>query len=376
LAKKLSNLGHKVIVVTAKLNQDDLDCEHIDGFIVYRLNSRKLPKMKISLNFPWLNSMFSIHNIRVVKKLIGLHGVDVIHVHNHMFDSALIGSLVSFVLKVPFVLTIHTIIKHNNPIFNLILGAFDRGLLKWLVVRRARAVICPDSNVLYYLKESFRRSKGSLIPYGIDPRRKVSQREVQAIRDEYSLGIKKVILSLGHLHALRDRKDLIAAMPEILKQHPDTVLLIVGAVTINDPIDQVSALGLKKDVLFAGAQPHERIPAFLELCELEAHWLNQDEPSRTSMGIASMEAMSYGRAVVAAANPMSFGEGILASGENIVIVAPHDPDGLAAIVSDLLADDVRRTSIADNAATTATKHFNWESVAKQTLDVYHEALRQ
>ncbi len=374
LAKKLSNQGHEVIVITAKMDKSDPDVDEIEGIVVYRLKSIILPKMKISLSFPWLNSIFSIRNLCRTLNIIKRHEVDIMHVHNHMFDSAFIASLVSFLTKVPFILTIHTIIKHNNFLFDTILRVVDRILLKWLVVRRASAVICPDVNVLNYLQEAFKSKCGCLIPYGIEKCRGVSKEEVQAIRDEYKLLDRNVILSLGHVHSLRDRRDLIAAMPEVLRNVPNTALLIVGAVTIKEPLDQVMELGLEGDVIFAGAQPHERIPAFLELCELEAHWLNQDIPERTSLGIASMEAMYYGRVIVAAANPDTFGKGVLKNQENIVIVEPNNPSSLANTLSELLSDRERLERISERSSETASIYFGWDSVSGKTLELYSSVL--
>jgi len=58
LARELSNRGHEVIVITAQLDKQTVPYEKIDGVHIYRLPAFHLPKMTVSLNFPWLNSTF------------------------------------------------------------------------------------------------------------------------------------------------------------------------------------------------------------------------------------------------------------------------------------------------------------------------------
>ncbi|MDQ3817297.1 MAG: glycosyltransferase [Acidobacteriota bacterium] len=117
------------------------------------------------------------------------------------------------------------------------------------------------------------------------------------------------------LHEIRNRKDLIEALPGVLKKFPDTLLLVVGTVADQSPVQAARRLGISESVIFTGAVPHKEIPALLDLADIEAHWLTQDSPEKTSLGIASLEAMGAGKVVLSAANENTYGPGVLKNGE-------------------------------------------------------------
>ena len=196
------------------------------------------------------------------------------------------------------------------------------------------------------------------------------------MRELYKVTGKRVILSLGHVHAIRDRRDLIAALPAVLQSFSDVVLLIVGAVMTTSPGQLARSLGVEKAVIFSGSVSHSTIPVLLAMADLEAHWLNQEEPERTSLGIASLEAMQAGKIVLAAANPDSYGPGVLKNGENIIIVKPGKPGELAQLIIELLRDDQRRREIGKCAQQTILANFSWDSICDQTIIVYQAAIEK
>jgi glycosyltransferase involved in cell wall biosynthesis len=291
-----------------------------------------------------------------------------------MFDLAFSAVLMRWLTKKLLFVTIHTYFRHPSPFYNLFFLPVDRIVLKNLVIRRADCVVCPDYNVREYVGEVFGDVNSALIPYGITLPENESEL-TETLRDKYGLQGKRVILSLGHVHALRTRKDLVEAMPYILKEFPSAVLLIVGTVSSEIPSSLAEKLNIRDSVVFAGPVSHFHIPAFLELCDLEAHWLNEKEPSKTSLGIASLETMLAGKVVLAAANPETYGPGILKSGENIIMVEPDQPALLAQTIIALLKDARRCQEIGRTAKQTIVEHFSWDSICTQTVEAYRKALK-
>jgi hypothetical protein len=101
----------------------------INGVHVYRLPAIRLPKMASALNFPWLTWTLWPANLRRLEAILLKHHIDVLHVHNHMFDLAFAGVMKRH-LGLPVVLSVHTIIKHQFKLFNAVLYPADRWLLK------------------------------------------------------------------------------------------------------------------------------------------------------------------------------------------------------------------------------------------------------
>ena len=370
LAKALSELGHQIVIITPHLDTKSPRHEIIDGFEVYRIPTLRLPRMSIALNFPWLNWTFWPANLRRIESILKSHDIDILHIHNHMFDMAFSGVVMKSRLNIPTVLTIHTVIKHSISAFNFFLYPADRFFLRHTVVRRVNAVICPDENIKDYLREAFSRNDGSIIPYGISLPAHPGSKVEQEIVTRFSLKGRRIILSLGHVHALRNRLDLIRAMDEIKTKFPEVLLLIVGDVADQRPVNLVKQLALENHVVFTGKQPYAHVPAYHALAELESMWLDQADQGKNSPGVACMEAMLFGKPVLTMSNVDTFGKGVLVSGHNIVILRSGESKELANIMMDLLDHPDQTKSIGIMAKSLATDRFTWSQVAAQTLEVY------
>lgn len=375
LCRELVRQGWQPVVITAHVVPGSAVTEFVNGIQVYRLPSFRLPAaFTLGFNFPWLGVTFTPSNVARIKKIIAQHQPALLHVHNYMFDLSLSASYFRWVTKLPLVLTIHTFLRHPSKIINVIFYLAEQLVLKPLVVSRTDCIVCPDMNVVDYAKCNFKQSRAELVPYGIhlsdtgpDARESLQQR--------FGLIGKKIVLSVGHLHAMRNRKDLFLAWPEIVREVPNALLLVVGDVSIGLPDALVSSQNFGGSIMFVGSLPHSEVSALLALAELEAHWLNQDKASKTSPGIASLEAMAFGIPVLTAANLDTYGKGVLVNGKNIVIVEPGEPKVLAATVIGLLGDGERRKAIGAAAGRTIKEHFLWESVCKRTIQVY-ESVRK
>jgi len=376
LSRELVKRGHKVIVITARVNSLSPEYEEDHGVLIYRLPALRLHKLAISFNFPWLSYTFTRSNIKRITAIINEHRPDVIHLHNHMFDLGLSAALLRKNTGIPLVVTLHTVVRHSSRVYNFFLLPIDRLVLKSLIIDKTDQVLCPDFNIKQYAREVFKRDHAVIVPYGIDTDHCVDDAKVRSLCEKYNLEGKRIILSLGHVHEIRNRKDLVMALPQILKVFPNTILLLIGAVSTDIPTEIARKLGISHAVVFCGPVAHSDIPDFLCLADLEAHWLNQEAPERTSLGIASLEAMAAGRTILAAANPDTYGKGVLVDGENVIIVRPNDPDDLANTIIDLLGDDARRIAIGERARRTILDHFSWESVCEQTLQVYESVLKK
>lgn len=375
LARELVKRGHEVCVITAHVDDNSPKQEIIDDVHIYRLPAWRLPKMGIALNFPWLSFTFLPANQKRINDIIEKHQPDVLHVHNHMFDLAFSAVRMKYKFKLPLVLTLHTIIKHSNRVYNWVLFPIDKIMLRNLVIKHCNQVIHPDVNIEDYAKTAFSVGKnGTIIPYGINlPSNDIEDMSVQIIK-KYNLEGKRILLSLGHLHDLRNRKDLVEALPSLLEEFPNLVLVVVGSISTDTPMKRAQELGVADSLILTGIVPHEEISAYLHIADLEAHWLNQDEPEKTSLGIASLEAMSSGTTILSAANPDTYGYGVLKHNQNIVLVEPNKPKELAQTIVGLLRDDTRRKHIGEQARKTIIEYFSWESICKKTIDVYTKCL--
>lgn len=370
LARALTELGHHVIVITAHVDKTTPRHEVIDGFEVYRIPAIRLPQMPIALNFSWLSWTLWPKNLRRIKNILKQHDIQLMHIHNHMFDMALSGVLLQKQLKIPSIVTIHTVIRHNIRLFNLLLYPADRVILRHAVMRHIKSVICPDENVKQYVREAFGRKDGAIIPYGISlPSHPGSDIESQIV-EQFQLAGKRIFLSLGNVNVFRNRLTLIRAVAEIRTRFPDFLLLIVGAMGDQRSVDLVKELQLEETVRFTGAQPHEHISIYHKLAELEGMWFEQVEADKHSIGIAAMEAMLAGKPVLTVSNINTFGENMLKNHQNIVNLKSGDKEEVIEVLCQLLENPDKSHAIGEQAKYFASEHFTWPKIAAKTAAIY------
>jgi 1,2-diacylglycerol 3-alpha-glucosyltransferase len=376
LSRELARLGHKPFVVTARIEKTSPAYEEIDGVPIYRIPAVRLPRLAISMNFPWLSYSFTPGNLTRIEEVFRRQRPEIIHLHNHMFDLSFSAVLMHRKYRIPLVITIHTMIRHNRELYNLLLYPADRVLLRKTVVEQAQMLICPDINIGKYVREAFPQSRRALVPYGISIPGEPEEGILQELRERYQLNGKRVILSLGNVIELRDRRELIAALPSIRKAIPNVVALIVGGESTDRPRRLSKQLGVEDAVIFTGPVPHHQVKNYLALAELEIHLFYQDVPENMSLGIASLEAMAAGKVILAWANENTYGRGVLRDGCNIVFVDPYNPSQLAQTIIDLLLDHEKRRRIGDRARQAIQEQFSWSSVCSRTLEVYEEVMKK
>jgi len=375
LGRELLRRGHKPFVICARVDPSSSEYEELDGVPVYRLNARKLPKLPIAMNSPWLSYTFTPRNIRRVREILRARGPSVIHLHNHMFDLALMAVRMRREFKIPLTVTLHTMIRHSRLLYNLLLYPADRLVLRGLVAEHSEMLICPDVNILEYARSAFPRTDRTLIPYGIDILDRADGDQVERFRRKYGLEGRRVILSLGHVHGLRDRRELVAALPGVRKAAGDVVVLIVGDEGVDTPRRLAAELGVSDAVIFTGHIPRDEVAAHLALADMEMHLFYQDSGGKDSLGMASLEAMGAGKAVLGAAHKDTHGKGLLRDGENVVLVRRSMGKDLEKVITDLLGDDERRARIGRAAGRLVREHFSWDRICARTLDTYAEAAR-
>jgi glycosyltransferase involved in cell wall biosynthesis len=376
LARELASRGHRPFVICARVDETSDEYEELDGVPVYRLPAIKLPKLPIALNSPWLSYTFTPGNIRRVIEIFERHRPEAIHLHNHMFDLALMAVSMRKRFAIPLIVTLHTMIRHSNPLYNVLLYPADRLVLRRLVAEQSETLICPDENILEYAQRVFPRTGRALIPYGIDILDHADRDQVERFRGLYGLDGKRVILSLGHVHGLRDRRELVAALPAVRKAVGDVVVIIVGDEGVDTPRKLAADLGVSDSVIFTGHIPRDQVAAHLALADIEMHLFYQDSGGKDSLGMASLEAMGSGLSVIGAAHKDTYGKGLLRDGENVCLVRRGMGKDLEQVLIDLLQDRERRERIGLAAGKLVGDHFSWDSTCRQTLDAYSQAGRR
>jgi len=250
------------------------------------------------------------------------------------------------------------------------------GPLRWQVVRtlarRADGVIVTNQGDYLRLETEVPSDRLSLIPIGsnIPPVPPPGyERDVERAR----WGVRAGDLLLGYfgfLNASKGVEELIRALALLAERGvPAHLLMIGGRVGSSDPTNR--AYAQRVEVLIAALGLGERV-----------HWTGYTGPEAVSAGLLAADVcvlpyrdgvsfrrgtlhacLAHGRAVVTTRPTVSLPQ--VRDEENMLLVEPRDPEGLAAAVTRLAADPALRARLESGAAALAGE-FAWARIARQT----------
>jgi glycosyltransferase involved in cell wall biosynthesis len=238
-----------------------------------------------------------------------------------------------------------------------------------LALSNLSAAIAVSPGVESRLREVFPAEKIRLVPNGLDAAagdesdtRRHEFRELHSIpSDAFVVG------TIGELKPLKGQRDFVLAAGEIVKRFPEAFFVVAG---VDNTIDQKFRRELRRLVGVLGMA--ERF-LWLDWIEDTAPFFSGLDifvsPSHSeSFGLATLEAMSRGRPIVATDTDGAR----LLLGDACGLVPVEDPIALADAVCRLLGDDGRRTALAESLRAIADEHYSLDRMIGSTEELYRE----
>ena len=253
-------------------------------------------------------------------------------------------------------------------------GTFARWMLSLgerACVRLADATIVVSKTLKQYIADSY-KAAAAYIPNGITPRRVTTD---SAVLRSFGLTSYQYVAMVSRLVRHKGAHTLVAAWqkaralrPELFK---DMKLAIVGDSAFTDAyVKELKKLAANEpSIVFTGYQQGETLSTLFSGARFMVH------PS-TSEGlpIAILEAMSFGKAVIAADIPV-----------NLEVIAEHglsfpagDIDVLAEQMIACIEDPMLCASIGHAARELVETEYHWDDIGEATANLYtaHVALRE
>jgi glycosyltransferase involved in cell wall biosynthesis len=284
-------------------------------------------------------------------------GYDIIHYHA-------IGP--SFLLFIPRLLLGRTKIVstfHSLDWTNQKWGRFARLCLRfgaWMSVHVPHRTIAV-SNLLRDFCQMQYRKEIEYIPNGVP---ETSECPPRQIARQFNLKKDSYILAVARLIPLKGLHTLIEAFRQI---ETDKKLVVVGGSAYTDfYVQKLQALA-KQDprVVLAGEQHGEIMKEFFSNAYAFCH------PSETEgLSIAVLEAMSYGRGIVASQIPGN----IEAAGDAALYFQPGHTAELKQKLEKVLADPRLVSTLGIRAKHRARELYNWDTIVENTEHLYQELL--
>ncbi len=207
-----------------------------------------------------------------------------------------------------------------------------------------------------------------------DPK-KIKQQDAENVRTKY--GIPKdwnMILFVGRLAWVKGVRNILQAMPSILKEFPNTKLVILGkGEEQRDIVETAHRLNIVSNIVyrFDFVPEQERILhyAAADVCVFPSTY----EP----FGIVSLEAMSMEKPVVVGARGVvGFREQVVNSGPDQcgVHINGEDPSDIAWGIMETLRNPEKARNWGENGRRRVLEFFTWRKVADETLKIYESLL--
>ncbi len=240
--------------------------------------------------------------------------------------------------------------------------------MTWHLLQRADLITVKSDHMFPRLGSL--AEKATRVSWGID--RKAFQR-VDASPLRAALGLEKrrrVILSHRCLTPLYNVLAIVEAMPAVLLDHPDAVLLVSEASADASYAAEVRAavqrLALSEHVRFVGEIPHERMVEFLSLAEVAVA-----VPSSDGLPQSLLESLACGTPSLL--GKLSAYDEVVRHGESVWLVA-IDTASIAAGLNRLLGDGDLRARLVEGGHAVVVREHDFAEQVTRVEGLYRDLL--
>ncbi|HJP81586.1 MAG TPA: glycosyltransferase family 1 protein [Candidatus Saccharimonadales bacterium] len=268
--------------------------------------------------------------------------------------------------KGPHVTTVHdlTLLKTYNSDKNWFMFHAKQLVGRYLFKRIAstnRHIMVPTQ----YVKDDYIKFSG-ISPDKVTVTLEGADAAVDGL-EPYEHPFKQFIMYVGQQSDYKNIKRLGDAHQKLLKKHPDLGLILVGKK--NKAAQMTEAYFTKKgyrNILFTDFVPNAQRDWLFKHCDAYVFASLME-----GFGLPGLEAMGYGSPVVSS-NATCLPE---VYGDAAHYFDPTNVDDMARAIDDVITNPELREELIRKGAE-QFKKFSWERMAKQTHEVYMNALKQ
>lgn len=371
-ARALRAAGHDVIVLCSSLRGRPVEDEWQGVHIRRYGEPRGTLKGLVALERAFLGR--DDHWRRIVARAIPELELDALHVHDlPVLRSALAAAHAA---GIPGVADLH----ENFPVAIAQLRehqSFPRSLLRFVDLRaqwerHELAGVCASTATIVVVEEAADR----LAARGVRREQVVVVGNTEdvdgfaALRGEpVERPSKFVVLYAGAFGGRHRGLDtLVDAMPQVLEQEPDAVLMLVGDGPERPTLEQQAReLGVARSVRFEGWQPFERMPAYMAVANVCVVPHRSTPHTESTIPHKLFQYMLAGKAVVVS-DCAPLRRVVEASGAGEVFAAGDAHDLARALMALRNPSAAERAGMAGRAA--VLEQHNWERSSRPLVELY------
>lgn len=385
LALGMQKAGHEVSVITTCRKESDAGEIEYHGLKIFRIASDYSPRWRAYV------SIYNAPVVRQVEQLLEKINPDVVQINNvHFYLSYHCLKLANQYAKV-VVFTARDVMAFNfgKLATKQYLEKFDyrtswrdqmkqskkrwNPFLYFFVRRYLRYAdrICAISNALKDALMVHGVSDVTVIYNGIAVDEwTVSELAISELKTKHGLHGKKILFFSGRLNESKGGSKLIQALPHIVREVPNTVLLVAGAVDeyAQRMMREAENLGVGSALIFTG---------WIDRDDIKVAYGASDVVLMPSLcfdafGRVNIEAMASRKPVVSTQYGGS--REVVEDGVSGYIIDPRDSNSIAEKVIDLLTNPEKAKQFGEVGYERAMKEFNLDRKVNEYILLYNSCL--
>ena len=215
----------------------------------------------------------------------------------------------------------------------------------------------------------------AVVPYGVDAEAfKPGVPGAEGVRARLGIGPQQpVIFTLGRMVFKKGFGVLLEAMPRVLQEHPEAILVLGGSGDLRADLEaQARRLGIAEHVCFPGVIGRPEVPAFFAMANVVIFpSVHDQEGNVDGLPNVLLEAMSMGQPIVA--SDVAGIPQVISHALHGLLVPEGDAAALAAAISRLLADRELAQRLGAAARQRVEQELRWSHIAARIEAVYARA---
>jgi len=368
ISNELGTKGHTVDIFTRRHDiSDPLEIEINNNAKVVHLNAGDLAEEKHQMHN--YIDMFTSNLINYV----GEQNLQYDLIYSNYWMSGIVGKLISEKLKIPHIITFHTMGLTKRSV-NYLENESDFRIDSELdLIKKSDAIVVPtyqekENLILNYKSEN----DIYIVSPGVDLEKFKSKNKFKS-REKLGLSqTSKILLSVGRLEPIKGYDVLINALSFLnISDDFDVRLLIIGGDSKSqNELERLNSLklkhGLSNQVIFLGAIDHDELPIYFSAADVFLM------PSAyETFGIAALEASACNLPVIA---PQVGGlKSVVKHGQTGFLSVNKSPESLTHYLEILLNNKPLRELFGVNSRLHAM-NYSWGKSSKDLISVFEDVL--
>ena len=319
-------------------------------------NLRRQP-FKYLLVVPFLVSEFYIA-LRLIKK----HHIDLVHAH-WLIPHGLLAILLQKVSgnKINILIS-----AHGSDVYSF--NGLITGKIKKFVLNNCSNITVVSNAMKTAIIEMGCRCRVDVLPMGTDLARKFVP--------DANIRKPQQIIYVGRLIAQKGVNFLLDAFANIVKDHPQATLQILGHGPELEALKRQSYnLGVDNNVLFLGGMQHDKVNKYLQASSIAVFpYCRTKYSGEEGFGLVLVEALGCGCAVIASRQPAIME--IINDRQTGLLVEEKSPKAITSAILSLLENPEMASMLAKNGRSEVLNKFDWEKVSRSYTNLINNCIHQ